>query len=67
MEKVNLVQAILRAVRDGADAEVRQLLHDPRLSPLYAAAKLPPSHVVVGSADPLVAQAEQQIHRKNPP
>jgi acetyl esterase len=34
------------------------LLRDPRVSPLFAAAKLPPSHVVVGSADPLAVQAE---------
>lgn len=34
------------------------LLRDPRVSPLAAAAKLPPSHVVVGSADPLAVQAE---------
>jgi acetyl esterase len=34
------------------------LRRDPRLSPLHAAAELPPTHVVVGSADPLVAQAE---------
>ena len=38
-----------------------ELLHDPRLSPLYAAAKLPPSHVVVGSEDPLVAQTESMV------
>lgn len=38
-----------------------ELLHDPRVSPLYAAAKLPPSHVVVGSEDPLVAQAESLV------
>lgn len=35
-----------------------ELLRDPRVSPVHAAAKLPPSHVVCGSADPLVAQAE---------
>jgi len=34
------------------------LLRDPRVSPVHAAAKLPPCHVVCGSADPLVAQAE---------
>jgi acetyl esterase len=34
------------------------VLADPRVSPLHAAEKLPPSHIVVGSADPLVAQAE---------
>jgi acetyl esterase len=33
------------------------LLADPRVSPLRAAHRLPPCHVVVGSADPLVAQA----------
>jgi acetyl esterase len=37
------------------------LLRDPRVSPLGAAAKLPPSHVVVGSADPLAAQAEALV------
>jgi acetyl esterase len=34
------------------------LLRDPRVSPLHAAAKLPPSHVVVGSADALAPQSE---------
>jgi acetyl esterase len=34
------------------------LLRDPRVSPLAAAAQLPPTHVVVGSADPLAAQAQ---------
>ncbi len=34
------------------------LLADPRVSPIHAAAKLPPSHVVVGSLDTLAAQAE---------
>ena len=33
------------------------LLRDPRISPVHAAAKLPPTHVVCGTADPLVAQA----------
>jgi len=37
------------------------LLGDPRISPLKAAAQLPPSHVVVGSADPLAAQAEALV------
>jgi acetyl esterase len=34
-------------------------LTDPRVSPLYEAARLPPCHVVVGSADPLVTQARR--------
>jgi len=34
------------------------LLSDPRVSPLHAAHRLPPTHVVVGSADPLASQAE---------
>ena len=34
---------------------------DPRVSPLHAAHRLPPSHVVVGSADPLAAQAESLV------
>jgi acetyl esterase len=37
------------------------LLRDPRVSPLVAAAKLPPSHVVVGSADALVGQSEALV------
>jgi acetyl esterase len=31
------------------------LLRDPRVSPVHAAAKLPPSFLVVGTADPLLA------------
>ena len=34
------------------------LLADPRVSPVHHAHKLPPTHIMVGSADPLVAQAE---------
>jgi len=37
------------------------LLRDPRVSPLTAAAKLPPCHVVVGSADALVTQSEALV------
>jgi acetyl esterase len=40
-----------------------ELLADPRLSPLHVAHKLPPSHVVVGSADPLFAQARALVER----
>jgi acetyl esterase len=35
------------------------LLHDPRVSPVRAADRLPPSFVVVGGADPLVGQARR--------
>jgi acetyl esterase len=34
-----------------------QTLADPRVSPVRAAHRLPPAHVVVGGADPLVRQA----------
>jgi acetyl esterase len=37
------------------------VLRDARVSPLHAAAKLPPSHVVVGSADALAAQSEALV------
>jgi len=37
------------------------LLRDARVSPLHAAAKLPPSHVVVGSADALATQSEALV------
>jgi acetyl esterase len=52
----NLVEMMVSAYLGEARGEA--LLRDPRVSPLHAAAKLPPSHVVVGSADPLAAQAE---------
>jgi len=39
------------------------LARDPRVSPLHVAEHLPPSHVVVGSADPLAAQAESLVER----
>jgi acetyl esterase len=38
-----------------------ELLRDARVSPLHAAAKLPPSHVVVGSADALATQSEALV------
>jgi acetyl esterase len=37
------------------------LLRDPRVSPLALASRLPPTHVVVGSADPLAVQAEALV------
>ena len=39
----------------------RSLLADPRVSPLHAAAKLPPSFLVVGTADTLHAQQEALV------
>ena len=41
----------------GADRSEARLA-DPRVSPLHGAHALPPTHLVVGSADPLAAQAE---------
>ena len=40
----------------GADRS-QTLLDDPRVSPIHSASKLPPSHVMVGSADGLEPQA----------
>lgn len=37
------------------------VLADPRVSPIHAASKLPPSHVVCGSEDPLHAQAQTLV------
>jgi len=45
-----MVDAYLGAQRDP------NLVKDPRVSPLRAAAKLPPSFLVVGTADPLLEQ-----------
>ena len=50
-----MVGAYLGKTRNAA------LLGDPRVSPLTAAAQLPPSHVVVGSADPLAGQAQAMV------
>ena len=38
-----------------------EALRDPRVSPLFAAEKLPPCHVVVGSADELAPQSEALV------
>lgn len=39
------------------------LLEDPRVSPVHRAEKLPPCHVVVGTADPLISQTEDLVAR----
>lgn len=46
--------------RDLVDAylEERALITDPRVSPVQKAAVLPPAHIAVGSADPLVEDAQ---------
>lgn len=44
----------------GADPDA-SLLADPRVSPLYAAHRLPTCHVAVGGADPLRSQAEALV------
>ena len=43
----------------GSDRD--DILRDPRVSPLHAADRLPPCHVMVGGADPLTAQAEALV------
>jgi acetyl esterase len=50
-----MVSAYLGKTRSAA------LLRDPRVSPLHAAAQLPPSHVVVGSADAVAPQSEALV------
>jgi len=45
----------------GADWSTSDVVRDPRVSPLHAADRLPPCHIVVGSADPLAAQAETLV------
>jgi acetyl esterase len=50
-----MVGAYLGRQRDAA------LLRDPRVSPLTAASRLPPTHVVVGGDDPLATQAEALV------
>ena len=42
-------------------AERGRHLRDPRVSPVHVAHRLPPCHVVVGSADPLLGQAEALV------
>jgi acetyl esterase len=37
------------------------LLADPRVSPIHAASKLPPSHVMVGGADSLLGQTDALV------
>ena len=43
----------------GGDRE--RHLRDPRVSPVHAAHRLPPCHVMVGGADPLMRQAEALV------
>ncbi len=38
-------------------------MRDPRVSPIHLAERLPPSHVMCGTADPLVAQAHALAER----
>ena len=55
----NMVEMMVGAYLGKTRSEA--LLRDPRISPLQAAAKLPPSHVVVGSADALATQSEALV------
>jgi len=45
------------------DDRTGERLADPRISPVHGAAKLPPSHIVCGAADPLAAQAQALAER----
>jgi len=36
----------------------QRLLRDPRVSPIFRAVDLPPAHIAVGSADPLIEDAQ---------
>ena len=54
-----MIDLMVRSYLGGDADAVRST--DPRVSPLHAAHRLPPSHVVVGSADPLAAQAEALV------
>jgi acetyl esterase len=56
-----IVEMMVGAYLGTEPARRDALLRDPRVSPLAAAAKLPPTHVVVGSADPLAVQAEALV------
>ena len=55
----DLVEMMVGAYLGGTRSDA--LLRDPRVSPIHAAAKLPPCHVVVGSADPLATQSEALV------
>jgi acetyl esterase len=54
-----LVEMMVAAYLGKARSEA--VLRDPRISPLFAAEKLPPCHVVVGSADELAPQSEALV------
>jgi len=54
-----LVRLMVESYLGPEPSEAR--LRDPRVSPIHAAAALPPAHVVVGRADPLVVQAEALV------
>jgi acetyl esterase len=60
---VDVGRAMVEMMMDAYLGKARSaaLLRDPRVSPLAAASRLPPSHVVVGSADPLAPQAESLV------
>jgi acetyl esterase len=55
----NMMEMMIGSYLGSAEREA--LMRDPRVSPLAVAGKLPPSHVVVGSADPLAVQAEALV------
>jgi len=55
----NMIELMVGSYLGARSSE--RLTADPRVSPLHSADRLPPSHVVVGSADPLAAQAEALV------
>ncbi len=56
-----LVELMVGSYLGDADRDGR--IADPRSSPIHLAERLPPSHLVVGSADPLVAQSRALAER----
>jgi acetyl esterase/lipase len=57
----DMVEMMVGAYLGAPGARREELARDPRVSPLRVADRLPPSHVVVGSADPLAVQAEALV------
>ena len=65
--KTDVEEALGRANRMNiaayAAGDLELLKSDPRMSPLLVAERLPPCHIVVGEADPLVEQSDLLVER----